>query len=99
MARKKKVTAAAAPKPKRNPGDVRARQANRTIVILTPTAETEAWNPYKPTTLAHTYFENMRGGITILQYLAKYTADEQSVARQWLYNMTVKKYVKVQDAA
>lgn len=97
MARKKKVT-----KPidmKREAKNVRARQADIVIRIMAPAGvEHAVWNPRREGTEAHRHLENMKGGITIREYLAKYTAAEQRVARQWLWNTIRDGYVKTLGA-
>jgi len=87
-AKKKKVV-------KRAAKDVRARMADIVIRVLAPEGVDPAtWNPRRAGTDAHRHFENMKGGITIREYLAKYGPQEQRLARQWLYNTRTDGYVK-----
>lgn len=85
---------------KRSPKNVRARMANLTIKIIA-----EA-NPYRDAdetigrkeSKAHAHYEKMRGGITVLNYLAKFTEQDQKNARQYLWNAIQDGHVKTVGA-
>lgn len=68
--------------------DVKARMADVVIRIMAD------GNPYRPGSKAADHFAKMGGGITIREYLAKFSPEEQRTARQWLYNATKSNYVK-----
>lgn len=76
------------PGQKRSPKNVRARMAGLKIIILTEE------NPYRGeddaglrrASKAWEHYEKMRGGITVLEYLAKFTEQDQKNARQYLWN-------------
>jgi len=74
---------------KRDPKNVRARKASGVIRIIADA------NPHKEGSLDHEAFEKMRGGVTVLEYLSRFTAPEQQKARQRLYNAESKGTVKV----
>lgn len=88
--------AAAVPavKTKREPKNVRARMADTPIRIVAPAGAGPEWNPRKVGSNSHAYFEAMKGGITIREYLAKFTAADQRTARQWLWNTIQDGYAK-----
>lgn len=73
---------------RRLPQNVKARKAHQLIEILHPQ------NPYRDeddstgrkVSKAFLNYEKMRGGITVLEYLAKFTEQEQKTARQCLWN-------------
>jgi len=89
------MTQAAKKRTRRAPKNVRARMADVVIRVMSPAgADQGTWNPRRADTDAHRYFENMKGGITIREYLAKYSAADQRNARQWLYNTIKDGYVK-----
>ncbi len=89
VVRKKKVVK------KRAAKDVRARMAEVVIRVVAPEgADPATWNPRRAGTDAHRHFENMKGGATIREYLAKYPEGEHRQARQWLYNTVRDGYVK-----
>lgn len=64
----------------RKPTEVKARMAGLVIRIKTDA------NPYREESKSHAHFEKMRGGITVLEYLAKFTEQDQKNARQYLWN-------------
>lgn len=76
---------------KREPKNVRARMADRVIKIVA----TE--NPRREGSQAHAHFEKMRGGITIREYLSRFSEADQKVARQWLWNTVQDGYVTAED--
>lgn len=82
-----------AQKPKREPKNVRARMAELKIVLVADA------NPYKEGNKSHGFFERMKGGVTVRQYLAKFEEGDQRVARQWLWNMVQKGHVKTVQAS
>jgi hypothetical protein len=102
MTRAVKKTKRQVAKPnKREPKNVRARMADVVIRIMVPpefvdppNTTVTTWNPRRPGTAAHDHLEKMKGGITIREYLAKFTADEQRTARQWLWNTIKDGHVK-----
>jgi hypothetical protein len=81
---------------KRSPKNVRARMAGLVIQIVTQV------NPYRDAddstgrkeSKAHAHYEKMRGGITVLDYLAKFTEQDQKNARQYLWNAIQDGHVK-----
>lgn len=58
----------------------KTRRMDRVIRI------TCAANPRRPGTDSHRYFEAMKGGPTVGQYLAQFPEAERRKAAQWLYN-------------
>jgi hypothetical protein len=75
------ATRASAPRTRKRKGkEVRIHQAALVIKIL---AEI---NPRREGTDAHRHYEDMRGGITVSQYLDRYPLAERRKARQWLWN-------------
>lgn len=76
---------------KREPKNVRARMADVVIRITVPEGVT---NPYREGSDAAKHFEAMKGGVTVREYLSKFTEDEQRTARQWLWNTTHRGYAK-----
>lgn len=72
----------------------RARQADVVIRIMAPEGANGEWNPYREGSNARDHLEKAKGGITVREYLAKFPADEQRVARQWLWNMIKAGHVK-----
>lgn len=79
---------------KREPKNVRARQAEVVIRILTP----DGANPRREETAAYDHFEKMRGGITVREYLSRFSEKDQRVARQWLWNTIKDGHVKTLGA-
>lgn len=73
---------------KRSPKNVRARMAGLMIEVI------NTGNPYRDAddstgrkeSKAHAHYEKMKGGITVLEYLAKFTEQDQKNARQYLWN-------------
>lgn len=76
---------------KREPKNVRARMADVVIRITVPEGVV---NPYREGSDAAKHFDAMKGGITVREYLSKFSEDEQRTARQWLWNTTHRGYAK-----
>lgn len=65
------------------------KRADRIIRILVDA------NPRRAGTDAHSFFEAMRGGITVGEYLAKFPEKDQRKAAQWLWNTCRDNFVKL----
>jgi hypothetical protein len=82
------VKAVSAPEPVLSNAS-RHRRADKIVRILV------AANPRRPGTDAHKYFEAMKGGPTVGEYLAKFPEAEQRKAAQWLWNTCRDNFVKL----
>jgi hypothetical protein len=74
--------------------DFRPRKADVIIRIMAPEGAGPNWNPYRMGSKARDHLERMKGGITVRDYLAKFTEEEHKVARQWLWNTIRRGYAK-----
>lgn len=87
-AKEKAVSALSSPTPSL-PNASRCKRADRVIRLLV------AANPRRPGTEAHKYFEAMKGGATVGEYLAKFPEAEHRKAAQWLWNTCRDNFAKL----
>lgn len=67
----------------------KSKRADRVIRTLVDA------NPRRPGSEAHKYFEAMKGGITVGEYLAKFDKSDHRRAAQWLWNTVNDGFIKL----